>query len=207
MPSPVSFEGLRQAVEALRPPRLTALSAGARAGGARGQMAPLRICLECGHVGCCDDSPNRHATRARRARSASDHPVGAAAGSARRARPRAGPARAGGGQAQPPTRPPRGETPQDFLALPRRESRPIRGPRWLGWPRPFGNPRAGGSRSARLGPAGSCLIRGVSVGGSSRSESPVLETGAFWSWPILSPTHSRELPHPRRHRRCVATGC
>ncbi len=22
----------------------------------------LRICLECGHVGCCDDSPERHAT-------------------------------------------------------------------------------------------------------------------------------------------------
>ena len=22
----------------------------------------LRICLECGHVGCCDDSPNRHGT-------------------------------------------------------------------------------------------------------------------------------------------------
>ena len=22
----------------------------------------LRICLECGHVGCCDDSPMRHAT-------------------------------------------------------------------------------------------------------------------------------------------------
>jgi hypothetical protein len=22
----------------------------------------LRICLECGHVGCCDDSPWRHAT-------------------------------------------------------------------------------------------------------------------------------------------------
>ncbi len=21
----------------------------------------LRICLTCGHVGCCDDSPNRHA--------------------------------------------------------------------------------------------------------------------------------------------------
>jgi hypothetical protein len=21
----------------------------------------LRICLECGHVGCCDDSPSRHA--------------------------------------------------------------------------------------------------------------------------------------------------
>jgi hypothetical protein len=23
----------------------------------------LRICLECGKVGCCDSSPNRHATR------------------------------------------------------------------------------------------------------------------------------------------------
>jgi len=22
----------------------------------------LRLCLECGHVGCCDQSPNRHAT-------------------------------------------------------------------------------------------------------------------------------------------------
>ncbi len=22
----------------------------------------LRICLECGNVGCCDDSPNRHAS-------------------------------------------------------------------------------------------------------------------------------------------------
>jgi hypothetical protein len=23
----------------------------------------LRICLTCGHVGCCDSSPNRHASR------------------------------------------------------------------------------------------------------------------------------------------------
>jgi uncharacterized UBP type Zn finger protein len=23
----------------------------------------LRICLSCGHVGCCDSSPNRHATK------------------------------------------------------------------------------------------------------------------------------------------------
>ena len=23
----------------------------------------LRLCLICGHVGCCDDSPNRHATK------------------------------------------------------------------------------------------------------------------------------------------------
>jgi len=32
----------------------------------------LRICLECGHVGCCDDSPNRHATAHARA---SGHPI------------------------------------------------------------------------------------------------------------------------------------
>jgi len=23
----------------------------------------LRVCMTCGHVGCCDDSKNRHATR------------------------------------------------------------------------------------------------------------------------------------------------
>ena len=23
----------------------------------------LRLCLACGHVGCCDSSPNRHATK------------------------------------------------------------------------------------------------------------------------------------------------
>ena len=27
-----------------------------------GQWCHLRICLECGHVGCCDSSPNRHAS-------------------------------------------------------------------------------------------------------------------------------------------------
>jgi ubiquitin-hydrolase Zn-finger-containing protein len=27
-----------------------------------GRWLHLRICLECGKVGCCDDSPNRHAT-------------------------------------------------------------------------------------------------------------------------------------------------
>jgi uncharacterized UBP type Zn finger protein len=32
----------------------------------------LRICLECGHVGCCDDSPNRHATAHGRS---SSHPI------------------------------------------------------------------------------------------------------------------------------------
>ena len=32
----------------------------------------LRICLTCGHVGCCDDSPNRHATAHAHAAS---HPI------------------------------------------------------------------------------------------------------------------------------------
>lgn len=32
----------------------------------------LRICLSCGHVGCCDDSPNRHATAHARGTS---HPI------------------------------------------------------------------------------------------------------------------------------------
>ena len=27
-----------------------------------GKWVHLRICLECGHVGCCDSSPNRHAS-------------------------------------------------------------------------------------------------------------------------------------------------
>jgi uncharacterized UBP type Zn finger protein len=37
-----------------------------------GQWLHLRICLECGHVGCCDSSPNRHASaHARQA----EHPI------------------------------------------------------------------------------------------------------------------------------------
>ena len=32
----------------------------------------LRICKECGHVGCCDNSPNKHATKHYHATS---HPV------------------------------------------------------------------------------------------------------------------------------------
>ena len=28
-----------------------------------GQWVHLRECLICGHVGCCDSSPNRHATK------------------------------------------------------------------------------------------------------------------------------------------------
>ena len=37
-----------------------------------GKWLHLRICLTCGHVGCCDDSPNRHATAHA---SSSDHPL------------------------------------------------------------------------------------------------------------------------------------
>ena len=32
----------------------------------------LRLCMTCGHVGCCDNSPNRHATKHFHATS---HPV------------------------------------------------------------------------------------------------------------------------------------
>lgn len=28
-----------------------------------GRWVHLRLCLACGHVGCCDSSPNRHATK------------------------------------------------------------------------------------------------------------------------------------------------
>ena len=28
-----------------------------------GQWVQLRICTACGHVGCCDNSPHRHATQ------------------------------------------------------------------------------------------------------------------------------------------------
>lgn len=36
------------------------------------QWCHLRICLTCGHVGCCDDSPNRHATAHA---AATEHPL------------------------------------------------------------------------------------------------------------------------------------
>jgi uncharacterized UBP type Zn finger protein len=28
-----------------------------------GWWVHLRLCLDCGHVGCCDNSPNKHATK------------------------------------------------------------------------------------------------------------------------------------------------
>ena len=39
---------------------------------AGGQWVHLRLCLSCGHVGCCDSSPNRHASKHARG---TDHPV------------------------------------------------------------------------------------------------------------------------------------
>ena len=37
-----------------------------------GTWVHLRICLTCGHVGCCDSSPNRHA---RKHFEAESHPI------------------------------------------------------------------------------------------------------------------------------------
>lgn len=37
-----------------------------------GRWVHLRMCRTCGHVGCCDSSPNRHATAHFRA---TDHPI------------------------------------------------------------------------------------------------------------------------------------
>jgi len=37
-----------------------------------GRWVHLRVCLSCGHVGCCDNSPNRHATAHYRA---TKHPI------------------------------------------------------------------------------------------------------------------------------------
>ena len=37
-----------------------------------GSWVQLRVCKSCGHVGCCDSSPKKHATRHFRA---SGHPI------------------------------------------------------------------------------------------------------------------------------------
>lgn len=56
---------------AIRP--VTARSAGCEACLRMGDTwVHLRLCLSCGHVGCCDSSKNRHATRHYRATS---HPI------------------------------------------------------------------------------------------------------------------------------------
>lgn len=38
-----------------------------------GRWLHLRLCMRCGHVGCCDNSPNRHATAHWHA--LPDHPI------------------------------------------------------------------------------------------------------------------------------------
>ncbi len=38
-----------------------------------GRWVHLRLCMRCGHVGCCDSSPNRHATA--HAGTHADHPL------------------------------------------------------------------------------------------------------------------------------------
>ena len=40
-----------------------------------GRWVHLRMCMSCGHVGCCDNSPNRHATAHFRCAAPPDHPV------------------------------------------------------------------------------------------------------------------------------------
>jgi hypothetical protein len=37
-----------------------------------GTWLHLRICMQCGHVGCCDSSPNQHASKHA---AASTHPI------------------------------------------------------------------------------------------------------------------------------------
>ncbi len=37
-----------------------------------GRWVPLRMCTTCGHIGCCDNSPGRHATAHHRA---TGHPI------------------------------------------------------------------------------------------------------------------------------------
>ena len=37
-----------------------------------GRWVHLRLCMSCGHVGCCDSSPNKHASKHFRS---SDHPI------------------------------------------------------------------------------------------------------------------------------------
>ena len=47
-------------IEAVEPSSRTGCSECLRTGG---RWVHLRICLSCGEVGCCDSSPNRHASK------------------------------------------------------------------------------------------------------------------------------------------------
>ena len=67
MSRPVRCEHLDQVVEAT--PRARGCEECLKAGDG---WVHLRLCETCGHVGCCDSSPNRHATKHFRA---TRHPV------------------------------------------------------------------------------------------------------------------------------------
>jgi uncharacterized UBP type Zn finger protein len=43
-----------------KPPKTTGCEECLASGG---RWVHLRLCLSCGHVGCCDNSPGRHATK------------------------------------------------------------------------------------------------------------------------------------------------
>ncbi len=49
-----------ETVEAVEPSTIEGCEDCLRIGG---QWVHLRLCMGCGHVGCCDSSPNTHATR------------------------------------------------------------------------------------------------------------------------------------------------
>ncbi len=57
-------------VQVLEPPKPIAGCEECLASG--GRWVHLRMCQTCGHIGCCDSSPNRHATAHNRA---TGHPI------------------------------------------------------------------------------------------------------------------------------------
>ncbi|MFB7907392.1 UBP-type zinc finger domain-containing protein [Kitasatospora sp. NPDC056076] len=54
-------EDLAMAPRDIEPAPPTDGCADCLAGGSR-DWVHLRVCLDCGHIGCCDNSPQRHAT-------------------------------------------------------------------------------------------------------------------------------------------------
>ncbi|MCV7044675.1 UBP-type zinc finger domain-containing protein [Mycobacterium frederiksbergense] len=60
--APVSCEHLHSAVGIVDPEPLTPGRCQECAHAGAGTWAHLRMCLSCGHVGCCDSSPHQHAT-------------------------------------------------------------------------------------------------------------------------------------------------
>lgn len=59
--APTSCEHLQTAVGIVDPEPLTPGRCQECTYGGEGAWAHLRMCLSCGHVGCCDSSPHQHA--------------------------------------------------------------------------------------------------------------------------------------------------